>query len=1334
MSKRFALLATLAALCLIVMNETQAMRLSDWLVQHPNNKEQYLTGLSWNTPIEKAQQFKLKLHLIDQLEHPAKNLSDAPHESQTGLLRLIQSLPVTGRVPVTSTDVPWLLANPRFDPVILPQDQIIVPDKPSTVSLLLSDGSVCQVTHHSDYSVQDYLLRCHVPRLEMKEAWLIEPDGTIYKGSIAYWRTDPMSHPAPGSWIWAPFAKEHWQSDFSDQLAAFLATQGPAPDSSTVTQLSSDTPPISLEQPWRYTANDWGEIGLLQTPTARMREQGDFSLTYSDVLPYIRGNVFLQPLNWLEVGFRYTDITNKLYGPQSLSGSQNYIDKSIDTKIRLHEETALTPQVALGLRDFVGTGLWSGEYVVASKHTPHIDWSVGMGWGYLAGTGIIANPLTLLSSRFTTRSTATASTGGLPSFGNYFTGPASLFGGVEYQTPWDPLRVKLEYDGNNYKNEPLGEIINSNSHWNAGLVYEAAPTVDLTAGYERGNQFMFAVNLHTNLKNLQTPKLSDPPLVPISTHTSQTQTNWQLTSLDIQTQTKWKVIQISQNKNILFIDIANPHNVYWKDYLDRAIRVLHRDSSFGIDYFVFRIHEEGMLVAEEHVDRGAWLTQHTQDIPPSLTDLSVIPVAPLSTLSQSAKRKIDPSNNQSPLYDSGIDQFEFRNGLNFNYFLGGPNNFILYSLAPFEEVKYHINNTTWVQGTAQYNVLDNYNNFTYDAPSNLPRVRTYIREYVTTSRLTLPNLQLTTVKNIAPDQYLSFYAGYLEMMFGGVGSEWLYRPFDSSFALGVDINEVQQRNFNVGFGFMNYRVLTGLATLYWDTGWQNVHTNLSMGRYLAGDVGATLDIYKQFKNGVQMGAYATKTNVTSAQFGEGSIDKGIYVNIPFDALLTRSTDLTGHLLWEPLLRDGGARLNRAVQLYDLTSYRSHQALQIDPAPVSNSVLAPEHQHQISSSTLVAPTPYLVAHVHASKDVWDNDTYHYSYDLERDLYQQGFTQINVLYDDSYRLHVSLTPPHYPNYSEPAGQALRTIVNRLPLDTREIILTINAEIIYTFHDVKKLNDYLNGLIDDAELATTVTIHYLTNGTKNTYPLFNMTELNAESTPNSAGETFLPHRSWIKRIYGDFKSGLGESKNLDWENTVLVGSGLVLGSALLDHPFDRFAQLHGQGSLVSRFKQVGNDLPFVTTGIAGLIALSSQNVTTSNTGYSAGEAAVSGYLLSLGIKTVVGRARPFTNQGSTSFHFLHGSATSGTDSFPSAHNIVTWASVTPFAKEYDAPWLYAVAGLTNASRVMGRNHWFSDTVAGAFMGYTLGDMFYTSQKKQENAPEIYVTPSSVTMNMKF
>ncbi|HQT82416.1 MAG TPA: YjbH domain-containing protein, partial [Ferrovaceae bacterium] len=832
------------------------------------------------------------------------------------------------------------------------------------------------------------------------------------------------------------------------------------------------------------------------------------------------------------------------------------------------------------------------------------------------------------------------------------------------------------------------------------------------------------------------PKLSDPPLVPVNNSYPANHTNWKITSLDIETQTKWKVLQITQHKNILFIDVANPHNVYWREYLDRAIRVLHRDASFGIDYFVFRIHEEGLLVAEEHVDRGAWLTQHTEETPPSLTQMAMMPVAPLSTLSHQANQNNSPpsSTQNTALYSSSIDQLEFHNGLNFNYFLGGPNNFILYSLAPYEEVRYHINNDTWVQGTAQYNVFDNYNNFTYDAPSNLPRVRTYIREYVTTSRLTMPNLQLTSVKNIAPDQYVSFYAGYLEMMFGGVGSEYLYRPFDSQFALGVDINEVAQRNFNVGFGFQNYRVLTGLATLYWDTGWQGVHTNLSMGRYLAGDVGATLDISKQFKNGVQMGAYATKTNVTSAQFGEGSIDKGIYVNIPFDALLTRSTDLTAHFLWEPLLRDGGARLNRAVQLYDLTSARSHQALQTEPAPQNNTTLPPSQQTVETTSTLVTPRPYLVAREHVTKEGWDQEPYHYTYDLEGDLYQQGFTHIDVLLDDSYRLHVALTPPQYAHLSDAAGQALRTIVNRMPLDTREIILTINSEVVYTFHDIKQLKKYLNGLIDDQDIAPTITFHTLNNGAKQYDLLFGLNHLQAEPHDLSSGEALLPRRVWINRVYSDFTSGIKESKNLDWGNTLLIGSSLVLGSSLLDHPFDRFALNHGQGSLVSRFKQVGNDLPFVTTGLAGLIALGSQNLSLSDTGYSAGEAAVSGYILSLGLKTLVGRARPFTNQGSTSFHILHGSASSGTDSFPSAHNIVTWASITPFAKEYDAPWLYAVAGLTNASRVMGRNHWFSDTVAGAFIGYNMGNLFWSSQQKRENAPEVYITPMGVNMDMKF
>ena len=140
------------------------------------------------------------------------------------------------------------------------------------------------------------------------------------------------------------------------------------------------------------TASDWGEIGLIQTPTARMAPAGTLRLHFSKVQPYTRGNVFFQPFDWLETGFRYTDVANRLYGAD-IAGDQSYKDKSIDVKFQLSEESHLAPALALGVRDLGGTGLFSGEYLVASKRFGNWDTSLGLGWGYLGKRGNLANPL-----------------------------------------------------------------------------------------------------------------------------------------------------------------------------------------------------------------------------------------------------------------------------------------------------------------------------------------------------------------------------------------------------------------------------------------------------------------------------------------------------------------------------------------------------------------------------------------------------------------------------------------------------------------------------------------------------------------------------------------------------------------------------------------------------------------------------------------------------------------------------------------------------------------------------------------------------------------------------
>ena len=253
--------------------------------------------------------------------------------------------------------------------------------------------------------------------------------------------------------------------------------------------------------------------------------------------------------------------------------------------------------------------------------------------------------------------------------------------------------------------------------------------------------------------------------------------------------------------------------------------------------------------------------------------------------------------------------------------LGGPDGFVLFQAGLSAEAYHALGTGTWVSAKVNARLLDNFDKFKYTAPSNLPRVRTWAREYVTTSAVTLPNAQITHLRDWGQGQHLSAYAGLLEPMFAGVGAEWLYRPWAAPWAVGVDVNHVRQRAFEQDLGLRDYRVNTGHATLYWDTGWQDVHARLSAGKYLAGDWGMTLDLSRRYRNGVTIGAWATKTNVSAEQFGEGGFDKGIYVKLPFDVLVPSAVGSEATVAWNSLTRDGGAKLNRRYNLYDLTRLR-----------------------------------------------------------------------------------------------------------------------------------------------------------------------------------------------------------------------------------------------------------------------------------------------------------------------------------------------------------------------------------------------------------------------------
>lgn len=156
--------------------------------------------------------------------------------------------------------------------------------------------------------------------------------------------------------------------------------------------------------------------------------------------------------------------------------------------------------MAFGKRDIAGTGLFDGEYLVASKQAGPFDFTLGMAWGYAGNAGNITNPFCRVSDKYCHR--AESHDAGDISFSDIFRGPASIFGGIEYQTPWNPLRLKLEYDGNNYQNDFAGKLPQA-SHFNVGAVYRAASWADLNLSYERGNTLMFGFTLRTNFNDLR---------------------------------------------------------------------------------------------------------------------------------------------------------------------------------------------------------------------------------------------------------------------------------------------------------------------------------------------------------------------------------------------------------------------------------------------------------------------------------------------------------------------------------------------------------------------------------------------------------------------------------------------------------------------------------------------------------------------------------------------------------------------------------------------------------------------------------------------------------------
>lgn len=677
--------------------------------------------------------------------------------------------------------------------------------------------------------------------------------------------------------------------------------------------------------PHRATSySNYGTLGVIQNPSARLLSEGSIGFTWTHNEPYLRGSIVAYPFNWLEAAFQYTDVNNQLYSEvRAFSGSQTLKDKSFDTKIRIIPESEYVPQIAVGLRDVGGTGVFGGEFIVANKYIRNFDVSFGIGWGNL-NANKISNPLKIFSDRFQNRPTNTSATGGEFNTNQLFHGEAGIFGGIEYFLPnMNGLRLKAEINSVNYETEG-SKPLKKDSNINIGLVYPFNDFFQVKLSYIKGNQLSFGFSLSGNVgKKSSGRKKRDPYLSPDNSEAIKKVTakdNDLLYKATLKYLRERDIyVQAATLKDNGEYEVAISQNKYlsYPMAAGRTARLINEISPEKV---------KKIKISSLNGENGMHsISIHRDTLKRSLTNQSPIFNHDVDT---------SPLTYNQENYDfvpTKAYPFHFyKFGPDLRTQIGGPDGFFFgdLRLAYSSEILFAPNFSLITD--AAIGLTNNMGDLKLDSDSIIPHVRTDIVKYLKASQdFNISRMQLNYFFNPAENIYGKVSGGLLESMFGGIGGEILYRPFYKNYAIGAELWRVQQRDFNQLFDFQKYKVTTGHINIYYEEPRSRVLFNLKGGKYLAGDSGFTFDFSRRFDNGLIMGAFFSLTDISKEEFGEGSFDKGFYFWWPlslFYGNYTREMDGWG---LRPLTRDGAQFLLHGYHLWGTTDSAWNSRLERD---------------------------------------------------------------------------------------------------------------------------------------------------------------------------------------------------------------------------------------------------------------------------------------------------------------------------------------------------------------------------------------------------------------------
>jgi membrane-associated phospholipid phosphatase len=211
-------------------------------------------------------------------------------------------------------------------------------------------------------------------------------------------------------------------------------------------------------------------------------------------------------------------------------------------------------------------------------------------------------------------------------------------------------------------------------------------------------------------------------------------------------------------------------------------------------------------------------------------------------------------------------------------------------------------------------------------------------------------------------------------------------------------------------------------------------------------------------------------------------------------------------------------------------------------------------------------------------------------------------------------------------------------------------------------------------------------------------------------------------------------------DWLKVGVIGAGSFLIIETVDQPARDLALKDKSyvKSVPIEAGRIWGELYSPVLLFAGFAAhsLITNDKSTRKIGYEIGQACLYAGVFEYILKTAIGRARPFKNEGKSSYHPF--SLNDDYHSFPGGHTAAAFALSTVLSRNAGPTWLkilaYLPAAITPFSRVYEDMHWVSSDFFGGAIGYLVADWVVDLHEQNESrvhVSSIFPLTISVTLN---